>query len=84
MCTLIIDGERGQDNKEGKMKFIRRSSKKDPVITYRSEDGFFSITKRPSVQGWVLKQHSLFDVMGEEIGRFATYESAAGWVNRNV
>ena len=66
------------------MKFIRKSSPKDPVITYRSEDGFYSITKRPSTPGWVLREHDLFNILGNVIGEFATLESAIGWCDRNL
>ena len=58
------------------MKFTLKSSKKDPVKIYVSEDGFYKIVKRPSKATWTLKRVSMFDIMGETIGEFKTLEEA--------
>ena len=58
------------------MKFTKVSSKSDPVIIYRSDDGFYKIIKRPGENVWTLKQISLFNIMGEVIGKFDTLEEA--------
>lgn len=58
------------------MKFTLKSSKKDPVKTYVSEDGFYKIVKRPSKATWTLKRVSMFDIMGETIGEYKTLDEA--------
>ena len=67
---------KGDADKGGnKMKFNLKSSKKDPVKTYVSEDGFVRITKRPSSR-WIVKRVSMFDILGETIGEFDSLEEA--------
>ena len=56
--------------------FILKSNKKDPVKIYVSEDGFYKIIYRPSKKIYELKKISLFDILGETIGNFATLEDA--------
>ena len=58
------------------MTFALKSSKKDPVKTYVSEDGFYKIVKKPSKETFTLKRVSLFDTIGEVIGEYATLEEA--------
>lgn len=58
------------------MTYKRTSASFDPVITYTSEDGFYKITKRPSENYWTLKVVSMFSIMGEVIGKYATLEEA--------
>ena len=58
------------------MKFTKTSSMSDPVITYCSEDGFYKITKRPGDNFWVLKRVSMFNILGEVVGKFDTLEDA--------
>lgn len=57
------------------MRFYKKSSKNDPVITYVSEDGFIRITKRPSTN-WIAKRISIFNIMGDVIGEYETLEAA--------
>ena len=58
------------------MTYKRTSASFDPVITYTSEDGFYKITKKPNENCWTLKQISLFNIMGEVIGKYNTLEEA--------
>ena len=58
------------------MKFSLKSDKRDPVKTYVSEDGFWTIVKRPSSPVWVLKRHSLFNILGEVVGEYGSLEEA--------
>lgn len=57
------------------MIFTQTSSKKDPVITYTSNDGFYKITKRANT-GYILKKVSLFNILGDVIGEYSTLEEA--------
>lgn len=58
------------------MEFKKVSAKNDPVQVYATEDGFYKIIKRPSRDYYELKRYSLFNIMGETIGRFETLEEA--------
>lgn len=58
------------------MIFTLKSSKKDSVKTYVSEDGFYKIVKKPSQSTWTLKRVSLFDTIGEVIGEYNSLEEA--------
>ena len=55
--------------------FKLTSSKNDSVKTWSNENGTLKITKR-STTGYVLKQYSIFNMMGEVIGEFDTLEEA--------
>lgn len=57
------------------MAFTLRSSKNDPVKTWSNENGTLKIIKKANT-GYVLKQISLFNLMGEVIGEFDTLEEA--------
>ena len=63
------------------MRFTLKSSKKDPVKIYVSEDGFYKIIYRSSKKVYELKKISLFDILGETLGNFTTLEEAI--VNAN-
>ncbi len=63
------------------MRFTLKSSKKDPVKTYVSEDGFYKIIYRPSKKTYELKRISLFDIFGETLGNFITLEEAIANAN---
>ena len=63
------------------MKFTRGSSKMDKVITYASEDGFYKISKRPSENAWVVREYSLFNILGDEIARCSSLEEAIALFN---
>ena len=63
------------------MRFTLKSSKKDPVKTYVSEDGFYKIIYRPSKKTYELKKISLFDILGETLGNFTTLEEAIANAN---
>lgn len=55
-------------------EFKKVNAKNDPVECWVSEDGFYRITKRGGV--YTLKYISIFNLLGEEIGRYASLEDA--------
>lgn len=59
-------------------RWINTTPKNDCVTTYTSEDGFYKITKRGGI--WTLKRISLFNILGEEIGRFDSLEEAQNYL----
>lgn len=60
------------------MAFTLTSSKNDPVKTWTNENGTLKITKRSNT-GYILKQVSLFNLMGEVIDEFDTLEEAMNY-----
>ena len=58
------------------MTFTLKSSKNDPVKTYISEDGKYKIIKRPNSMYILKGNFSLFNTLGDELGRFNTLEKA--------
>lgn len=58
------------------MTFTLKSSKKDPVKIYVSEDGFYKIVKKPGKETFTLRRVSLFDTLSEVIGEYSTLEEA--------
>lgn len=60
------------------MAFTLTSSKNDPVKTWTNENGTLKITKRSNT-GYILKQVSLFKLMGEVIDEFDTLEEAMNY-----
>ena len=56
--------------------FKNVTPKHDCVTTYASNDGFYRIVKRPSVSKWIVKEYSLFNMLGTIVGEFDTLEDA--------
>lgn len=57
------------------MKFINKTMKGDKVQAYRSEDGFYSISKRPG-ENWITREYSMFNILGTVIDESETLEEA--------